>query len=64
MGIDTIIIPWQNKKDLAEIPEEYKKKVTFVPVKTVAEVLEIALHGYKKKSNKKSKSVQTRQMAA
>lgn len=64
MGIDTIIIPWQNKKDLAEIPEEYKKKVTFVPVKTVAEVLEIALHGYKKKLNKKSKNVQTRQMAA
>ena len=64
MGIDTIIIPWQNKKDLVEIPEEYKEKVNFVPVKTVAEVLEIALHGYKKKSNKKNKNVQARQMAA
>lgn len=64
MGIDTIIIPWQNQKDLAEIPEEYKKKINFVPVKTVAEVLEIALIGYKKKEEEIQKPKPTRQMVA
>ena len=42
-GIKTIIIPWKNQKDLLEIPAEYRKKVTFVPVKNIQEVLSIAL---------------------
>jgi len=42
-GIKTIIIPDKNKKDLEEIPEEYRKHLTFVPVKTIDEVLEVAL---------------------
>lgn len=49
MNIDTIIIPWKNKKDLVDIPIEYKKKIKFVPVKMVAEVLEVALVGWKNK---------------
>jgi ATP-dependent Lon protease len=63
MGIDTIIYPWQNTKDLIDIPEDYKKKVKFVPVKTISEVLEVALLGYKK-PKKKSKVIQSRQIAA
>ncbi len=43
MNIDTVIIPWKNKKDLQDIPEEYRKKINFVPVKTIDEVLDIAL---------------------
>jgi len=43
VGIRDIIIPWGNQKDLAEIPEEYKKKLNFIPVKNIREVLEIAL---------------------
>lgn len=43
MGIETIIIPWKNKKDLVDIPEEYRNVLTFVPVKNFSEVLEIAL---------------------
>jgi len=43
MGIKTIIIPWKNKKDLVEIPPEYRKKINFIPVKTLSEVLKIAL---------------------
>ena len=43
MGITDIIIPWGNIKDLAEIPEEFKKKINFIPVKNIHEVLEIAL---------------------
>ncbi len=42
-GIETIIIPWKNQKDLLEIPAEYRKKITFVPVKNIQEVLSIAL---------------------
>lgn len=42
-GITDIIIPWGNIKDLAEIPEEFKKKINFIPVKNIHEVLEIAL---------------------
>lgn len=43
LGITTIIIPWKNRKDLTEIPEEYRKKINFVPVKTIEEVLEVAI---------------------
>lgn len=42
-GIKTIIIPEKNRKDLEEIPEEYRKVLTFVPVKSIDEVLEVAL---------------------
>ncbi len=42
-GITTVIIPKQNEKDLADIPEEAKQKIQFVPVETVDEVLQTAL---------------------
>ncbi len=42
-GIKTVIIPEKNKKDLEEIPDEYRKHLTFVPVKSIDEVLEVAL---------------------
>ena len=42
-GINTIIIPWKNQKDLAEIPDEFRKKINFVPVKNFKEVLSVAL---------------------
>jgi ATP-dependent Lon protease len=42
-GIETIIIPWKNQKDLADIPDEYRKKINFVPVKNFEEVLSVAL---------------------
>ena len=43
MGITTVIIPWKNRKDMVEIPEDYRKKINFVPVKTIEEVLEVAI---------------------
>lgn len=60
-GIKTIIIPWKNQKDLVDIPEEYRKKVNFVPVKNITEVLQVALLEWepvktKKKVNTVSKS--------
>ncbi len=42
-GIKTVIIPDKNIKDLEEIPHEIKDGLIIVPVKTVDQVLEIAL---------------------
>lgn len=46
-GIETIIIPWKNQKDLLEIPAQYRKKINFIPVKNIEEVLAIALVDWK-----------------
>ncbi|MFA6940697.1 MAG: endopeptidase La [Clostridiaceae bacterium] len=46
-GIDTIIIPKDNLKDLEEIPKAVKKKVKFIPAENVEEVLKNALVGEK-----------------
>ncbi|GJM57359.1 endopeptidase La [uncultured Dubosiella sp.] len=42
-GITTILIPKGNEKDLEEIPDEVKEAVQFIPVSTVAQVLDHAL---------------------
>ena len=41
-GIRTIIIPEKNKKDLAEIPMNVKRKINFVPAKNMEKVLSLA----------------------
>jgi len=43
-GIQTVIIPKENTKDLAEIPNNIKEKLNIVPVRWMDEVLAIALH--------------------
>ena len=42
-GVKTVLIPRENEKDLAEIPDNVKKGMTIIPVATVDEVLEHAL---------------------
>lgn len=42
-GIKTVIIPYDNKGDLKEIPDKILKSLRVCPVKSVDEVLEIAL---------------------
>ncbi len=42
-GIKTVIIPADNEKDLADIPDNVKTFMTIVPVKNVEEVLKVAL---------------------
>jgi len=42
-GIETVLIPSENEKDLVEIPENIKEKLDIRPVKWIDEVLEIAL---------------------
>jgi ATP-dependent Lon protease len=42
-GLKTVLIPRDNEKDLAEIPDNVKKGLTIVPVGTVDELLKHAL---------------------
>lgn len=43
MGIKKVLLPYENSKDLDEIPDRVKKKMEFVLVKKMDEVLEHAL---------------------
>jgi ATP-dependent Lon protease len=42
-GIRKVILPYENLKDLQEIPKEQREQITFVPVKHVHEALQVAL---------------------
>jgi ATP-dependent Lon protease len=42
-GIKEVILPWQNEKDLKEVPERHRAGLKFFPVKHFDEVLKIAL---------------------
>ena len=42
-GIDTILIPKENVKDLDDVPQEVKDSITFIPVSNVSQVLSNAL---------------------
>jgi len=42
-GIDTIIVPKDNEKDLVEVPEEVRAALSIHLVETIDEVLAIAL---------------------
>ncbi|MYM28453.1 ATP-dependent Lon protease [Duganella sacchari] len=42
-GIKTVLIPEQNVKDLADIPDNVKNKLEIIPVRWIDKVLEIAL---------------------
>ncbi len=42
-GIKTVLIPEENVKDLAEIPDNVKNRLEIVPVKWIDKVLEVAL---------------------
>ncbi len=42
-GITTVLFPKLNEKDLADVPEEAKEKIKFIPVENVEQVLANAL---------------------
>jgi ATP-dependent Lon protease len=42
-GVKTVMIPQENVKDLAEIPDNIKNRLEIVPVKWIDKVLEVAL---------------------
>jgi ATP-dependent Lon protease len=41
-GINRIIIPHYNKKDLVEIPKDIREKMEFIPVKNMEQILKVA----------------------
>jgi ATP-dependent Lon protease len=53
--IKTIIVPERNKKDLEEIPENIKERLTYVFARTMDDVLRHALSKHKKNGTKKSR---------
>jgi len=44
-GVKTVLIPQENEKDLADVPENVKSGLEIIPVSTVDEVLAAALTG-------------------
>ena len=42
-GIKTFILPALNEPDLAELPPEIKRDMTFVPVETLEQVIKVAM---------------------
>ncbi|WDN89773.1 ATP-dependent Lon protease [Desulfosarcina sp. BuS5] len=53
-GINTIIIPEKNKKDIAELPANVKRKIKFISVKNMDEALSIVLEKEKNETKKTS----------
>jgi ATP-dependent Lon protease len=44
-GVRTFVLPEMNEQDLAELPQEVRREMTFVPARTLEEVLKAALPG-------------------
>ena len=44
-GINKVIIPKGNVKDIEEIPEEIAKEIEFIPVEMMSDVIKTALKG-------------------
>lgn len=42
-GVKTVIVPYQNQKDVTDIPEEFRKQINFIFVEHLDEVLQMAL---------------------
>jgi ATP-dependent Lon protease len=55
-NIRNVIIPYMNKKDLADLPQYMRKKIDFFPVKHMDEVLRIAFQNKRIKSPGQSPS--------
>jgi ATP-dependent Lon protease len=61
-GVETLIVPKENQKDMVEIPDEIKKKINFVFVETMDEVLELALDKKRKVESRKRKVARRRRI--
>ncbi|MBQ8094213.1 MAG: endopeptidase La [Clostridia bacterium] len=54
-GIDTVLIPKENERDLEKMPEKVKRDIRIIPVENVTEVLSVALSEQPKKAPKAPK---------
>jgi ATP-dependent Lon protease len=44
-GVKKVVMPSENEPELAELPEETRKELEFIPVDTIEEVLDVAFEG-------------------
>ncbi|MDR1997566.1 MAG: endopeptidase La [Candidatus Margulisbacteria bacterium] len=51
-GLEAVVLPADNKKDLGDLPAKARKKLKFLTVKNMDDVLFYALKGYKKQADK------------
>jgi ATP-dependent Lon protease len=54
-GIRTILLPDKNRKELVELPKNVRRKIRFVPVRHMDEVLPAALESFPPRKSKRSK---------
>ncbi len=60
-GIKTIVLPQENEKDLADVPEAARKGVEFIFARTIDDILPVAFDGTPRKTkNKKKRAGQAR----
>jgi ATP-dependent Lon protease len=59
-GIETVLIPWENERELAEIPKNIKQNLDIKSVRWIDEVLEVALQHMPELSGGKDKTVKTK----
>jgi ATP-dependent Lon protease len=62
-GIQTVVIPHRNQKDLVDIPADVRKQIKFVPCRNVDEVLAAALEPAGKSTAKKKAKSRARSSA-
>lgn len=58
-GIETVLIPWENERELAEIPKNIRQNLEIKPVRWIDEVLEVALQHLPEVTAGKSKPVKS-----
>ncbi len=57
IGIKKVLMPFDNKKDIEEIPEQIRKEIEFIPVREADEVFAVALLEGEKKSAPKNRNI-------
>lgn len=57
IGIKKVLMPFDNKKDIEEIPEQIRKEIEFIPVREADEVFAVALLEGEKKSAPKKRNI-------
>jgi len=63
-GIKIILLPEWNRKDIADIPDNVQKKISFHFVKDMMDVIKLALEPIHEKKNKKSPAKKNRPAAS
>ncbi len=61
-GIDMVLFPDGNKKDLVDIPENVKKKIQMIPVKHMRDVIKYAFDGIDAKDTKNDKKTKNKKV--